>query len=173
MALRLFILILIIGALSGGIFGLKWQQMQKQQAAGPSGPPPAVIATVQVTQQDWQPRLSAAGSLVASQGIYITNEVAGTIREILFESGQTVNQGDQLIQLDDSVDRADLQGLFAQRDLARIKLDRFARLIHRHLFEAVDQVHRLVEVVQYHLLAQSSGQARAPIISLDRDIWLR
>ena len=129
MALRLFLLILLIGALFGGIFGLKWQQMQQQQAAGPSGPPPAVVATVQVTKQDWQPRLHAVGSLVASQGIYITNEVAGTIREIHFESGQTVNQGDKLIQLDDSVDRADLQGLFAQSNLAQIKLDRFARLI--------------------------------------------
>lgn len=128
MALRLLILILLIGALFGGIFSLKWQQMQ-QQAAGPSGPPPAVVATVQVMEQNWQPRLNAVGSLVASQGIYVTNEVAGLVREILFESGQTINQGGQLIQLDDNVDRADLQGLFAQRNLAQIKLDRFARLI--------------------------------------------
>lgn len=128
MALRLLILILLIGALFGGLFSLKWQQMQ-QQAAGSSGPPPAVVATVQVMEQNWQPRLNAVGSLVASQGIYVTNEVAGSVREILFESGQTINQGDQLIQLDDSVDRADLQGLFAQRNLAQIKLDRFARLI--------------------------------------------
>lgn len=129
MYLRLFVLILIIAALFGGIFGLRWQQMQRQQAAGPAGPPSAVVASVQVTEQDWQPRLHAVGSLVANQGIYITNEIAGTVREIQFESGQTVDRGAPLIQLDDSVDRAELQGLFARRDLARIKLDRFSRLI--------------------------------------------
>jgi membrane fusion protein (multidrug efflux system) len=125
---RLALVILFLGAILGGIYYLKLRQQQEQAAmAGP--PPPPVVAAETVRLEDWQPRLSAVGSLVATQGIYVTNEVAGQVREIHFESGQQVAKGDVLIQLDDSVDQADLQGLIAQRNLAEIKLGRFARLL--------------------------------------------
>jgi membrane fusion protein (multidrug efflux system) len=100
------------------------------QHGGAGGPPPATaVSSAQVHEESWQPRLTAVGSLVATQGIFVTNEVAGKVREIEFESGQTVTEGDVLIQLDDSVDQADLQGLIAQRNLAQIKLSRFAKLL--------------------------------------------
>jgi len=128
MFLRLFLLLLFLGLLLGGIFFLKQQQMQQQASMGGPPPPPAV-AVAEVRQESWQPSLHAVGSLVANQGIFVTNEVAGQVREVLFESGQEAKRGDLLIQLDDSVDQADLRGLLAQRDLARIKLNRFGKLL--------------------------------------------
>ena len=128
MLLRLFLVILFLGALLGGIFAWKQHQMQQQAAMG--GPPtPPVVAAAEVEQEDWQPRLTAVGSLVANKGIFVTNEVAGQVREIHFESGQPVEKGDLLVQLDDSVDQADLRGLIAQRDLAEIKVGRFGKLL--------------------------------------------
>ena len=114
--------------LLGGIFYLKQQQWQQQAAVG-GPPPPPVVAVAEAQREDWRPRLRAVGSLVATQGIFVTNEVAGQVRGIHFESGGAVRQGDLLVQLDDSVDQADLRGLLAQRDLARIKLNRFGRLL--------------------------------------------
>lgn len=128
MLLRILLVLLFLGAILGGIFGWKHYQMQQQAAMG-GPPPPPVVAAAEVTEEDWQPRLSAVGTLVAPQGIFVTNEVSGQVREIHFESGQEVSKGDLLIQLDDSVDQADLGGLLAQRDLARVKLGRFAKLI--------------------------------------------
>jgi membrane fusion protein (multidrug efflux system) len=128
MLLRLFLVLLFLGAVLGGIFGWKYTQMQQQAAMG-GPPPPPVVAAADVTEESWQPRLKAVGSLVATQGIFVTNEVSGQVREIHFESGQEVKKGDLLIQLDDSVDQADLKGLIAQRDLAKVKLGRFAKLI--------------------------------------------
>lgn len=128
MLLRLFLVILFLGAILGSIFGWKQAQMQQEAAMG-GPPPPPVIVVADVQQEDWQPKLTAVGSLVATQGIFVTNEIAGQVREIHFESGQSVAKGDLLVQLDDSVDQADLKGLLAQRDLAEIKVGRFGRLL--------------------------------------------
>jgi membrane fusion protein (multidrug efflux system) len=128
MLLRLFFVLVFLGAILGGIFGWKQLQMQQQAALG-GPPPPPVVAAAEVEQEDWQPRLTAVGSLVATQGIFVTNEVAGQVREIHFKSGQSVNKGDVLVQLDDSVDQADLRGLIAQRGLAQIKVERFGKLL--------------------------------------------
>ncbi|MCG6861925.1 MAG: efflux RND transporter periplasmic adaptor subunit [Chromatiaceae bacterium] len=128
MLLRLFLVILFLGAILGSIFAWKQIQMRQQEAMG-GPPPPPVVAVAQVGREDWQPRLNAVGNLVATQGIFVTNEVAGQVREIHFESGQSVEQGDVLVQLDDSVDQADLKGLIAQRDLAKIKVGRFGKLL--------------------------------------------
>lgn len=128
MLIRIFLVLVFLGLLLGGIFYLKQQQMQQQAAMG-GPPPPPVVAVAEVGQEDWQPSLRAVGSLVANQGIFVTNEVPGQVSEILFESGQRVSRGDLLIRLEDSVDQADLRGLLAQRDLARIKLGRFGKLL--------------------------------------------
>jgi membrane fusion protein (multidrug efflux system) len=128
MLARLLVVVLLLGLLLGGIFYLKQQQTAQQAAMG-GPPPPPVVAVADVRREDWQPRLRAVGSLVATQGIFVTNEVPGQVREIDFESGEGVRRGDLLVQLDDSVDQADLRGLIAQRDLARIKLNRFGKLL--------------------------------------------
>jgi membrane fusion protein, multidrug efflux system len=125
---RILIVLALLGVVLGGIFGWKFYTLS-QTAATQGPPPPAAVSSAEVKVERWQPRLSAVGSLVALQGIFVTNEVAGKVREIEFESGQTVSQGDMLIQLDDSVDQADLRGLIAQRYLAQIKLGRIVKLL--------------------------------------------
>jgi membrane fusion protein, multidrug efflux system len=125
---RLLLVLIVIGLLFGGIFGWKMWQMQKMGARmGP--PPPATVSVTEVIRERWEPRLSAVGSLTAFQGIFVTNEVAGTIREILFQSGQVAREGEGLLKLDDSVDQAELRGLLAERDLAEIKYRRLSKLL--------------------------------------------
>jgi membrane fusion protein (multidrug efflux system) len=92
-------------------------------------PPPAVVTTTQVVEQSWRPTLQAVGSVVAVQGITVANEVPGLVREILFESGQPVEAGDVLLQLDDAVDQAELRGLEASLALSELRYQRAARLI--------------------------------------------
>jgi membrane fusion protein (multidrug efflux system) len=125
---RSLIVLAFLLVVLGGIFGWKLYQI-RQMIANQAPTPPAAVASAKVEVKSWQPRLTAVGSLVATQGIFVTNEVAGKVREIEFESGQTVIKGNVLIQLDDSVDQADLDGLVAQRNLAQIKLNRLAKLL--------------------------------------------
>jgi membrane fusion protein (multidrug efflux system) len=128
MFLRLFFVLALLAVIFGGIFG--WKHHQQQQAAAMQGPPPpANVAYVDVETRRWQPRLRAVGTLVASNGIDVTAEVSGVVREILFESGQPVAAGDVLVRLDDAVDQAELQGLQAEQKLAQIKYQRLSTLI--------------------------------------------
>lgn len=129
MILRLFLVLLLLGAVLGGIFGWKYHQGRQMAAAQSGGPPPATVAVSTVREETWQPYLNAVGSLVAVSGIEVTNEVAGQISAIHFESGQTVETGDPLLQLDDRTDRAHLTGLQAEQRLARLKFQRFSRLL--------------------------------------------
>lgn len=126
---RLLLMLLLVGLAFGGIFAWKMRQAGQQAAMMSRPPPPAAVAVTEVREETWQPKLAAVGSLEAAQGIFVTNEVPGKVSRILFESGQKVRAGEVILQLDDSVDQADLKGLVAERNLAEIKLQRLGRLL--------------------------------------------
>jgi membrane fusion protein (multidrug efflux system) len=126
---RLIFVVLLLVVIFGGIFGWKYFIGQRMAAMMSAPPPPATIASAEVKVQRWQPYLRAVGSVNATQGIFVTTEVAGQVREIRAESGQMVEARDLLLQLDDSVDQADLKGLLAQRELARLQFERARKLV--------------------------------------------
>jgi membrane fusion protein (multidrug efflux system) len=90
--------------------------------------PPAVVATTIAAKAPWQRQLHAVGSLAAVEGVTVSNELAGIVVKIAFESGQRVNAGDLLVQLDVSTDEAQLRGLEAQAKLTAITLSRAREL---------------------------------------------
>ncbi len=129
MFLRLILMLLIVGGIIGGVFYMKMQQWEAMSEMASQGQPPATIASTTVTEESWQPRLNSVGSLVAINDVYVTNEVPGIVDEIQFESGQRVEKGDVLLQIDDNVDRARLEGLKADLQLAQVQFDRSAKLV--------------------------------------------
>jgi membrane fusion protein (multidrug efflux system) len=122
-------LALITAAVVGFLY---WQNLQ-QQSAKPRGFPPAVIAATEVIQEYWQPSLQSVGSLVATNGINVSTEVNGIVSEIVFTSGQPVEQGQVLIRLDDSVDQAALEALRAERKLAEVQFRRASDLLKKRV----------------------------------------
>jgi membrane fusion protein (multidrug efflux system) len=134
---RVFLALLLLALFLGTVFGLKYRQ--QQQAAGQHmAPPPAVVAVTTVREDDWRPQLNAVGSLVAAQGIEVSNEVAGVVSTIHFESGQAVRKGDALLDLDTTADRAELKGLQALRRLAQLKFQRAAKLLPERSMSQAD-----------------------------------
>jgi membrane fusion protein (multidrug efflux system) len=129
MFIRLALVVLFLAAVLGGIFGWKAYTAQQMTAAQAGGPPPAVVAAEQAVQARWQTYLQVVGSLSAVAGIEVTSEVGGQIREIHFESGGQVAQGDLLLELEDRTDQAQLDGLLAERTLARLRFERVAKLV--------------------------------------------
>jgi membrane fusion protein (multidrug efflux system) len=125
---RLILVLLALGLTFGGIFGWKYYQMQRQAAQAATPPPPASVAATRVRTETWQSSLHAIGSLVAIQGIQVNNEVPGQVEDIAFESGAQIEKGEILIQLDDSVDQAELAGLIADQRLAELQFRRMAKL---------------------------------------------
>ncbi|GMQ84037.1 MAG: hypothetical protein BMS9Abin06_0787 [Gammaproteobacteria bacterium] len=105
---RLILVVLLLVVMFGGIFGWKFYSGQKLAAMMSQPQPPVTVASAEVELRTWQPYLRAVGSVAAIQGVFVTTEVPGQVSGILFESGRQVEAGDVILQLDDSVDRADL-----------------------------------------------------------------
>jgi membrane fusion protein (multidrug efflux system) len=87
-------------------------------------PPPISVAAIPATEQPWQRQYHAVGSFAAVQGVMLSNELAGTIEKIAFESGDQVKRGDLLVRFNVAPDEAQLRGAEAQAALARINLNR-------------------------------------------------
>ena len=97
-----------------------------------SAPQPAISVSAAVArEQPWQSRLPAIGTLKAYQGVDLTAEVQGTVKEVLFQSGEKVTLGQPLLQLDSEVERAILATAEAVRALARVEDQRGQDLIKR------------------------------------------
>ncbi|MGZ3241517.1 MAG: efflux RND transporter periplasmic adaptor subunit, partial [Burkholderiaceae bacterium] len=73
---------------------------------------------------EWQPQLSAVGTLVAIRGVDVSSEIAGLVREVDFKSGQDVKQGEVLVQLNADADIAQLHSLQAAAELSATVLAR-------------------------------------------------
>ncbi len=107
---RFFIALIIIGVLFGGLayFQLAFKPKMIKEFLAAQTPPPATITAEAAKSEEWIERLPAIGTLIASQGVEIASQVAGIVTGIGFESGQDVPVGSKLVQLDISVEQADL-----------------------------------------------------------------
>lgn len=126
---RLIIVLIFLLVIFGGIGAYKYYQIQQMTAQMSQPQPPATISSATAESVEWTATLAAVGSLQAINGVRLTTEIPGTVSEIRFESGQRVKQGDVLVQIDASVDKAALEGLIADRELARMEFQRAQNLL--------------------------------------------
>lgn len=103
-----------------------------QQVQMFSAPQPAIsIDAATAESRPWQSRLPAIGSLKAFQGIDLTVEVAGTVQQVLFKSGEQVSLQQPLIQMDSDVEQASLATAQAELGLAKVEYERGRSLVNR------------------------------------------
>lgn len=107
-----------LAVLFAGLGAIKWVQISRAMAMG--GPPEMADAVVAVPVERiaWRPTARLSGTAFAIQSVTLSNEVAGTIREVLFESGSVVRKGEILVQLDASTQQADLEAAQASQRVA-------------------------------------------------------
>jgi membrane fusion protein (multidrug efflux system) len=123
--LRMIIVLLVLGLIGAGLIGFhqfKSNILKQVVHQITSGLP--TVATVKATVQDWQPALSATGTLRASDGAELSAEIGGIVGEIHFTSGQDVDTGVLLLRLRPNDDEAKLQQLQATAELDQITYDR-------------------------------------------------
>jgi membrane fusion protein (multidrug efflux system) len=91
-----------------------------------SSPKPGaqVVTAAKAEMLEWQPQLSAVGTLMPVRGVDVTTEIAGLVRRVNFKSGQNVKAGELLVQLNDDSDVAQLHALQAAAELAATVLTR-------------------------------------------------
>lgn len=99
------------------------EQMQKM------GPPPEAVNASPVERQTWEQTLEAVATVVSSKGVTVSNDAPGMVSRLLFDSGAKVRVGQPLVELDASVERAQLDSLRARLALGKQSLKRTQTLI--------------------------------------------
>lgn len=124
---RVILVVVAILVVVGILGAIKVHQVQGMIALAKSGafePPPVAVTTVVARAARWQPTLPAIGSLEAVQGVTVSADLPGIVKEIRFESGAEVKAGDLLVRLNVDQEQAQLAAAEAQRDLATFNLNR-------------------------------------------------
>jgi membrane fusion protein (multidrug efflux system) len=124
-------LMAVIGGV--GVLGVvKTLQIQARIAEASSfQPPPEAVTTIMARQEPWPETLGAIGTVHAVRGVTVSADLPGVVESIAFESGRAVREGDVLVRLDTRQERAQLAAAEAQRDLARLSLDRVRGLVEQ------------------------------------------
>jgi membrane fusion protein, multidrug efflux system len=124
MGKRMVIMVVGVLLLVGAIVGVKAVGIMKLIKQSQAPQPPVVVTAMQAATQEWQPQLTAVGSLRAVRGVDVTTEIAGLVRSMHFKSGADVKADALLVQLNADADIAQLNVLKAAAGLAQTTLDR-------------------------------------------------
>ncbi len=126
--IALVAVIVVLGGIKGAQIGSLIAFGKKMKAAGP---PPEAVGVARAEEQAWEGTLSAVGSVAAAKGVSVSNEAPGTVTRILFESGALVKEGQTLLELDTSVERAQLASALSRKELATTTAGRSRALVEK------------------------------------------
>jgi membrane fusion protein (multidrug efflux system) len=120
--LKYVVAVVAVLVVLGGLGTLKYKQIAMLidfgKTATKAGPPPDVVSSAAAEEQTWETLVPAVGSVAAVKGVTVSNDAPGVVIGILFESGAKVPAGQTLVQLDTSVERAQLASARSRRQLA-------------------------------------------------------
>lgn len=111
------------------------------------------MTTVKATQEEWPATIVAIGNVVAVHGVTVSADLAGVVDKISFDSGKGVREGQVLVRLDASQERAQLAAAESQRDLAKLNLDRARQLLEK----------QVIAQAEFDQLAAQAKQADARV----------
>lgn len=129
---RLFLAVVLLVVIVGGIVGFNMFRARMIEGYFASmQPPPVTVSTVEVEPITWRPGLEAIGTAHSNSGVELAVELAGIVKEILFRANDKIAAGERLMQIDDTIERADLAASQAELDLAETQLLRAQELRQR------------------------------------------
>jgi len=138
MAKRMILMLVAVIAAVGILGFVKFRQIQGAMAqAAAFQPPPDAVTTYVVKQERWPATLSAIGTIAPVQGVTVSADLPGIVERINFQSGDSVKEGDVLVQLDTKQEQAQLAqqqarlvAVEAAEELARLNFERLQGLVN-------------------------------------------
>lgn len=122
---RLIIVVLAVSVLLAAIVAFNmWKANLLEGIRKKNAAPPQTVSTASAQFTDWQPEVSAVGSMRAVRGVDVTTEVTGLVRSLHFKSGDDVKKGQILVELNADPEIAQQHALEAAADLSQTVLDR-------------------------------------------------
>jgi membrane fusion protein, multidrug efflux system len=125
------VFILAIGLCAGLVWFNFFRDKMIQNFFATMQPPAQTVSAAKVETKTWTPSITALGTARAANGVDLAFETAGIVKEIKFKANQNVRAGEVLVQLDDTVERADLTDVQANVKTAESNFERAKTLSSR------------------------------------------
>ncbi|HEU5080879.1 MAG TPA: efflux RND transporter periplasmic adaptor subunit [Opitutaceae bacterium] len=124
----------VIAVVGFALVALTLGAVKVAQIKGAGAPPQPVIgvSTIDARSETWNPTISGIGTIAPVQGTSLSTEVEGTVTKINFENGQMVHAGDVLVEMDTSVEQAQLKAAEANLKWAKLSADRANELVQKN-----------------------------------------
>jgi membrane fusion protein (multidrug efflux system) len=151
--------------ISPAVNGAAGNRVAGQGTAAPGGPVAVEVGRVEAMRLEDDTQ--AVGTLRSRQGVMLRPEVSGRIAKLAFSDGQRVRRSQLLVQLDDALQRAQVQQAEAQASIARTNLQRNQELLAQNFISksAVDQSQSNLEVAEAQVALAKAQLARMQIVA--------
>lgn len=158
---RMILMLVAVGIFIATIAAVKTRQIHSSNKRSASfQPPPEAVTTIIAKKEEWPATWNSIGSVAAVHGVTVSADLPGIVEKIEFESGQSVPAGAVLVRLDTRQEQAQLAAAEAQRDLARLNLNRAKGLVEQGISAQAD-LDRLA--AEYKQAEARIGEIRATI----------
>ncbi|MFI4938457.1 MAG: efflux RND transporter periplasmic adaptor subunit [Candidatus Berkiellales bacterium] len=156
---RMVIMLIGMFILFGGIFAyqiFKNTMMKKHMSKNIS--PPVTVSAMTAKTELWQQHIKASGSLRAVEGVDVTTEIAGLVRNIYFTPGAQVKKDEMLVALNDDTEVAQLHSLEATLEIAKItyERDKAQQAIHAVSQQTLDNDAATLKSAQAQVMQQKA-----------------
>ena len=134
---------------------------------GGSAGGPAAVEVGKVARLRIEDDAQAVGTLRSRQGVMLRPEVSGRIARLAFADGQRVRRGQLLVQLDDTLQAAQMRQAEAQAGIARTNLQRNRELVAQNFVSqsVVDQSAAALEVALAQVALNKAQLERMKILA--------
>lgn len=134
---RLAIAVILLGLIVGGIVGFNiYRGQMMAQYFATMKPPAQPVSVEEARPVVWRSGIEAIGTALSAQGVDLAVEAAGLVREVKFKANDRVTQGQPLVQIDESIEQANLAASMAALQLAEADLARTRTLQARGISAA-------------------------------------
>ena len=116
------VLLLLVICVVSGIGYTKYRMMTALRPPAPEHPEIVEFASPELTSI--RNSTTTVGTILAPRSLQLRTEVVGSVSKLSFASGQVVDDGQILLELDSSVEKAQLAGAQAAMEIAESTLKR-------------------------------------------------
>ncbi len=163
---QIFLLALFIALASAAAWLFYGDQSNAGIARG-RGNMQVTVITAPAETRTFTDIVEALGTAKARESVTLTSRVSDTVREVLFEDGQSVKQGDVLVRLQDNEEKAQLSEAKANLNEAERQFERVKNLVKQGNAStaALDTQQRNMDEARFRLDAAQARLADQKIVA--------
>ncbi len=123
-------MLLMVVLLFGSVIAFNFYKQERVAEFIANKPLPEFpVTAIKIKGSSWTPGIHSVGFIEPNQGVQLAAEEAGKVAAINFESGQKIVAGDVLVELDQSVEKANLKSAEGQLPFAKATYERMKKLV--------------------------------------------